>query len=184
MDCSNIATIAIAVLALLFTVGSFWWLNARRGSLTAVVPLVYAFVEGFRLRFPVAVFNSGAVPLLVADLRITISGAGTYEWQTTRTSLMPKPDDGHEFAVPFSVLGRGTATTIAEFGGQYSWLPQPGASHEIRLEALIHGDPEWTELVTFTWWAPPTTRIMDNYIAHRNEPPTTPSTQTGQLPQP
>lgn len=151
MDGPEIAAIAIAVLALLFTVGSFWWLNARRGSLTAVVPPVYAFVGGFRLRFPVAVFNDGAVPLLIIDLRIAISGAGTYEWLTTRTSLKPKGDDGHEFAVPFSVTGRGTGTVIAEFGGDYDWLPQAGASHEIHLEALIDGEADWIELVTFTW---------------------------------
>jgi hypothetical protein len=28
------------------------------GSVAAVVPAMYAFVEGFRLRFPVAVFNA------------------------------------------------------------------------------------------------------------------------------
>jgi hypothetical protein len=181
MDCASyIAAIAIAVLALLFTVGSFWWLNARRGSLTAVVPPVYAFVEGFRLRFPVAVFNDGAIPLLIIDLRVAISGAGTYEWQTTRTSLMPKEDDGHEFAVPFSVKGRDTATVIVEFGGDYDWLPKAGASHDICLEALIHGDAAWTELVTFTWWAPPSDRLMRNYIAHRNEPPSPSDIQDAQ----
>jgi hypothetical protein len=51
MDTADIATIAIAVLALLSTIGSFWWLNARRGSLSVVVPQSYAFVQGFRLRF-------------------------------------------------------------------------------------------------------------------------------------
>jgi hypothetical protein len=173
MSCSDIATIAIAVLALVFTISSFWWLNARRGSLSAVAPPVYAFVEGFRLRFPVTVFNSGAVALLVADLRISISNAGIYEWQTTRTSLMPQPEDGHEFAVPFAVEGRGTTTLIAEFGGDYEWMPAAGASHEIRLEGLLHGSASWIELVRFTWWAPPTDGVMNNYIAHRNEPPPT-----------
>jgi hypothetical protein len=170
MDFADLATIAIAVLALLFTVGSFWWLNARRGSLTAVVPPVYAFAKGFRLRFPVAIFNDGAVPLLIGDLRIAISGAGTYEWQTTRTSLMLKEDDGHEFAVPFSVKDRDTTTIIVEFGGDYDWLPKAGARHDIRLEGLIDGEPSWTELVTFTWWAPPSDRLMLKYIARRNEP--------------
>ena len=109
--------------------------------------------------------------MLVSDLRIVVSDAGTYEWQTSRTSLMPKENDGTEFAVPFSVKGRDTATIIAEFGGDYGWLPKAGASHEIRLEVLIGGDYNWTELVTFTWWAPPSDELMFNYIAHRNEPP-------------
>jgi hypothetical protein len=86
--------------------------------------------------------------------------------------------------VPFSVEGRGTTTTIAEFGGDYDWLPQPGASHEIRLEGLIHGDASWTELVTFTWRAPPTARLMNNYIAHRNERPSPPAQGSQQGAQP
>ncbi len=35
--------VAIALLALVFTVVSFWWLYARRGSITATTPRAYAF---------------------------------------------------------------------------------------------------------------------------------------------
>ena len=166
-----VIALVVSVLAFGFAIASFWWLNARRGSVTAVVPAVYAFVEGFRLRFPVAVFNDGAVALLITDLRIVVSDAGTFPWQTTRTRLKPASDDGHEFATPFSVKGRDTTQIIAEFGGDFDWLPEPGASHEIRLEGMVHPENTWTEFVTFTWWAPPTDRLMNNYIAHRNEPP-------------
>ena len=100
-----VIALVVSVLAFGFAIASFWWLNARRGSVTAVVPAVYAFVEGFRLRFPVAVFNDGAVALLITDLRIVVSDAGTFPWQTTRTRLKPASDDGHEFATPFSVKG-------------------------------------------------------------------------------
>lgn len=163
--------LVVSVLAFGFAIASFWWLNARRGSVAAVVPAVYAFVDGFRLRFPVAVFNDGAVALLITDLRIVVSDAGTFSWQTTRTRLKPASDDGHEFATPFPVKGRGTTQIIAEFGGDFDWRPQPGASHKIRLEGMVHPENTWTEFVTFTWWAPPTDRSMNSYIAHRNEPP-------------
>ena len=40
----------VAVLALLFTVASFWWLDARRGSLQVGQPRAYAFANKPRLR--------------------------------------------------------------------------------------------------------------------------------------
>jgi hypothetical protein len=165
-----VIALVVSVLAFAFTIASFWWLNARRGSVAGAVPPVYAFVKGFRLRFPVAVFNDGAVALLITDLRIVVSDAGTFPWQTTRTKLKPASDDGHEFATPFSVKGRDTTQIIAEFGGDFDWRPEPGATHQIRLEGMVHSENAWTEFVTFTWWAPHADRLMNNYIVHRNEP--------------
>ncbi len=169
MEYPEVAPALIAVFALVFAVFSFWWLNAKPASLSSLSPLVYAFVEGFRLRFPVTVFNKGAVPGIVRDLRIVISGVGTYEWQTTRSSLKPKPDDGHDFAVPIAVGGRSTVTVIAEFGGDYEWLPKAGEPYKIRLEGMVGSRTMWEELTTFTWWSPPSAEAMTHYISHRNE---------------
>jgi hypothetical protein len=166
-----VAAFVISILAFLFALGSFWWLNARRGSVTAVVPQSYAFVEGFRLRLPLALFNNGAVPLLIADLRVDIADIGCFPWQTTRSKLRPGPDDDHCFAKPFSIHGRDTEELIAEFGENSDWLPEPGTMHRLRLEAKVHPSESWCELVAFPWWAPPTTAAMSRYIAHRNEAP-------------
>jgi hypothetical protein len=38
---------------------------------------------------PLAFFNDGAIPLLITDLRIDISEAGCFPWQTTRSKLRP-----------------------------------------------------------------------------------------------
>ena len=165
-----VAAIIISILAFLFALGSFWWLNARRGSLTAVLPQTYAFVAGFRLRLPLAFFNDGAVPLLITDLRIDISEVGHFPWQTTRSKLRPESDDDLAFATPFAVHGRDTKELIVEFGDDDSWVPEPGARHQIRLEAKVHPHESWAEFVTFAWWAPPTVSLMTRYIAHRNEP--------------
>jgi hypothetical protein len=164
------AAFAISILALIFTVGSFYWLNARRGSITAVVPEIYAFVEGFRLRLPLAFLNDGAIPILVSDLRIEIVGVGYFPWQTTRTILRPEENDGSAFATPFTVPQRGTKHVIAEFGDDVSWMPRPGSEHQLRMEARIHPDDGWEEIFSFPWFAPPTEAHMNRYIAHRNEP--------------
>ena len=55
-----------------FGVASFWWLNARKGSIETTRPRAYAFGgsgERLRLRFPFSFFNTGAQALIVGDLR-------------------------------------------------------------------------------------------------------------------
>lgn len=57
------AAVAISLFALAFTIGSFWWLHARRGSLTATAPRVYAFSSNaMRLRLPLVIYNSSVKP--------------------------------------------------------------------------------------------------------------------------
>jgi len=163
--------IVISVLALSFTLASFWWLHARRGSLVAASPETYAFVDGFRLRFPLALFNDGAIPLLVTDLRVEVSELGAVPWTTTRSRLRPESEDEPAFPTPFAVGGRDTKELIVEFGEESDWLPGAGAEHDLRLAAKLHPDDSWHELATFKWWAPPTTDIMHRYITHRNVAP-------------
>lgn len=45
------AATAISVLALVFTIAAFWWLHARRGSVTATTPRVYAFTDAMSCDF-------------------------------------------------------------------------------------------------------------------------------------
>jgi hypothetical protein len=56
----------IACLALTFTIGSFWWLNARQGRLTSFEPHSFAAVAipmQSRVRFPLVLYNTGAKPI-------------------------------------------------------------------------------------------------------------------------
>jgi hypothetical protein len=167
------AALAISLLALAFTIGSFWWLHARRGSLTVTPPRNYAFAEKVRLRLPLAFFNTGAKALIVSDLRLIVEDEPSRKplgWITTRAKLRPESDDGFAFATPFSVQGRATKEVVAEFGDDMGWAPAPGSSHRIRLQARVHPSEEWDDVVAFDWWAPPSTDVMKQYIAYRNEP--------------
>jgi hypothetical protein len=101
-----LVAIVVSLLALAFTIGSFWWLHARRGSLQAARPRSYAFAKKVRLRLPLALFNTGARALIVEDLRILADERRPrppLEWITTRKVLRPEPDDGFAFATPFAV---------------------------------------------------------------------------------
>jgi hypothetical protein len=83
-------------------------------------PRAYAF-EGtgdlLRLRFPLAIFNTGVVARLVGDLRLVIEseqGRPTLRWATTRSQLRPASDDGHAFPTPFGIHGRDSRKLIVE----------------------------------------------------------------------
>lgn len=90
----DITTLVIAVLALLFTVGSFWWLSARAGRLTLATPRTYAYAGPagtLRLRFPLTFYNTGARDLIVEDLRVTSADfPADLRWITTRQASFLK----------------------------------------------------------------------------------------------
>lgn len=175
------AAVAVAVLALVFIVASFWWLNARTGSITATQPRAYAFGGSgaqLRLRFPFAFFNTGARALIVGDMRVVLDsepGRPELRWVTTRDRLRPEPDDGFAYPTPFSIAGRGTREVIAEFEprANLNWSAPSGDKHRLQLQAQIHPKDEWVDLVAFDWWAPPED-TRGQYLAHRNEPTAAP----------
>ena len=168
----DLAALAVALLALGFTIASLWWLHAREGSLEAATPRTYAFAKRVRLRLPLAFFNTGAKSLIVNDLRIALDDEperAPFAWITTRAALRPDSDDGSAFATPFAVEGRSAKELIVEFGDEDEWSLPAGSKHRLRLEAEIHPSTEWVELLTFDWWAPPSEELMDTYLTHRNE---------------
>jgi hypothetical protein len=165
------AATAISVLALAFTITitAFWWLHARRGSLTATAPRVYAFSDAQRLRLPLVFYNSGA-RALVDDRRVVVEDEprpAPLRWVTTRATLRPEPNDGHAFATPFAIQGRSAREAIAEF--ESVWAPVATSSYRLRLQAQVHPSEDWEDLVAFRWWAPPAD-LMKQYLAHRNKP--------------
>ncbi len=166
--------VIIAVIALVFTITSFWWLYARRGVLEAAPPRAYNFDVFVELRLPLAFFNTGARALLVSDLRVVIDDQPEripLAWITTHSGLRPEADDGFAFATPFAVQGRNTREIIAEFGDDGGWTPAPGSRHTLSLQALVYPSEAWIDVTTFEWWAPPSAELMHSYIAHRNAPP-------------
>ena len=70
----------IATLALLFAVGSFWWLHARHGRLKSYAPEAFAGYmkpEEVTIRLPLAIANTGAAPPSSPTYGSTLSPAGT-----------------------------------------------------------------------------------------------------------
>jgi hypothetical protein len=165
-----VAALIVSVLALIFTVGSFWWMNARRGSIEIGRPGTYAFAAStLRLRLPLALYNTGATALIVTDIRFRPQSATDgepYLWLATLSNLRPTEGEPRDFTTPFAVLGRSTVEIVAESEG--SWCPVPGTERWMLIEAKLHPSGDWRVVGQFDWWAPPVGGDVSRYITYRN----------------
>jgi hypothetical protein len=150
---------AIALMALLFTVGSFWWLQARQGKLRSWQPFSWAFGRSpsqVVLRFPLVLYNTGAKPIIVVDLRLsfpTVPGQPSLPWRSTRSKLRPDIDDDLRLPAAFSIPGRQAQQYFIEFGLD-SKDPLPGINlktgqYDVLIEVLLGHKRKWQQLVTF-----------------------------------
>jgi hypothetical protein len=149
----------IATLALLFTVGSFWWLQARQGKLRSYPPHSFAFYlvpTKVRLRFPLVLYNTGPKPIVVQNMKLSFSKHPEVKplpWRTSRSHLMPDADDGPQLPAVFSVPGRQAQQYFIEFGIDAK-DPLPGidlsaSENLVRVEVLLGHKRQWQRLVSF-----------------------------------
>lgn len=122
------ASVIVSASALAFTVGSFYWLQARRGRLKVYPVSTFGGAAAdptFLLRLPIMIFNSGAKPRVVTSLRLRFEGeeSALLECHTFRKSLDPKPGDTEDYFYPYVVPGRDIVTKLAHFrGGNFARL--------------------------------------------------------------
>jgi hypothetical protein len=168
-----LVSLLIACLALTFTVGSFWWLHARQGWLQSFEPHTFAACatrQESRLRFPLVLFNSGAKPIVVQDMRLQFPGieSTVLPWALTRSQLQPGPNDGFALPAVFSILGRTAQQMFIEFGGPFAG-GVPAGDCQAQIDVKLGHREGWDHLLTFTLRA---SRITDpaHFITYSNRP--------------
>jgi hypothetical protein len=166
-------SLLIACLAVAFTIGSFWWLHARQGSLKSFEPHTFAAAatpQQSRLRLPLVLFNTGAAPIVVQDMRLRFPGdqSPILPWVTTRSHLGQASDDTWDFPAVFSVLGRTAQQMFIEFGGSFAG-GVPADDCQAQIDVRLGHREGWDHLITFTFRAG---RITDPhaYITYSNRP--------------
>lgn len=148
---SNWAGVTIAGLALLFTVGSFWWLNARPGRLRSYEPHTFAASDK-TLRIPLVLYGSGPQPCVVRDLRISLptgSQPPRLFWRSTRNQLKPTEGDGHRMPEVFAVAGRSAVQVFVDFSSDDTRDSLPSRPTVIRVQALVGNHKKWRTLLEF-----------------------------------
>lgn len=153
IDAMSYAALAVSLMALLFTVLSFWWLNARRGRLRSYVPTTWAaYVDRERsaIRFPLVLHNTGAVTLVVIGIRLRfVEGGELMAWEWTRTRVDPKADDIEDATAPFSIPGGQTRELIPEFRGAFPGIVPDQRAYPVTIEALSSLDDDWQNILSF-----------------------------------
>lgn len=147
------AALLVSVLALLFTVTSFWWLHARPGRLRVYEPTTWsAFLRKDRsgLRLPLILHNTGAASLVVLSLRVRfIEGGELMPWEWTRTRVDPQADDVQDVTAPFSIPGRDTRELVAEFVGSYPGVVPEQRAYPVAVDARSSVSDDWQEVLRF-----------------------------------
>jgi hypothetical protein len=168
----------VATLALVFTVGSSWWLHARRGRLRAIgEPRSFALSTsgGLLLNLPLVLSNSGPTPVVGINLRLRFEKPGlpeTVPFTATRPGVQPKGDDLRPLATAVVLKGHEAMLICCEFTRRPFPVELAEGELSVTVEALEKrswGKPRWRTLVTFPL------RISKNvvdkqasYIAHDN----------------
>ncbi|WP_156945228.1 hypothetical protein [Arthrobacter sp. I3] len=147
------ASVFIACLALLFTVGSFYWLQARKGRLKLYPVVTFSgYMDAARmvLRLPVIIFNSGARPRVVTALRLAaLDDAGArlvLECQSFRKTISPEAGDREDSAHAYAIAGRQVVTKHAQFNVERLPLFDTRAPVIFDVEALLDHSIEWSRL--------------------------------------
>ncbi|WP_370932919.1 hypothetical protein [Amycolatopsis sp. cg13] len=167
------AALTVSICALVFTVFSFWWLNARPGRLKTFPP--HTFASGPErdgrqsILIPLVLHNTGALPIVVRDLRVVVLGEpamSALRWERTRPRLRGENDA--DLPATFAVPGRSVTQIFAEFDSA-----PPGFQNldrEIRVEAQLGRRARWHHVVTFVLHASAAIQ-PEQYLEYRNEKP-------------
>lgn len=163
----------IAVAALLFTITSFWWLNARKGRLEGYQPPAYAAaVKGdgvLLLRLPLTLYNTGARTRVVHGMRLVLDTEPptTLRWENLRESLHPAEDDFLDFPGPLAIDGRRALQVFPQFTGYVEGGLPEARSYTAQVQTRLDGSDTWQcpVSVTLRFWH---MHAPDTYITYAN----------------
>ncbi|MEV8563636.1 hypothetical protein AB0478_46250 [Streptomyces sp. NPDC051917] len=166
----------VSTCALVFTVASFWWLNARQGHLKAWEPHSFAAIvqcSTARLRLPLVLHNTGPKPIVVQDLILTFPDEPASHlpllWVSSPSRLQPGPDEEAKLPAGFVVGGREAQQLFLEFEAPFSGFVPQARDYKAQIQVRVGHRKGWRPLLTFTLRA---ANIIDpdRYTVYNNAP--------------
>lgn len=152
----NVATVFISVLALMFTIFSFWWMNWRKGKLIVGAPRTYAlYAPGEKdlltVQLPLVFYNNGAATQVIQNLRLRLeqnNRSAVLVFNNTETDLASDKSNS-QWARQFAIEGRKAYSNIFEFYRNPSeFVPSEGKC-KATLERKLYEDLSWREILVF-----------------------------------
>lgn len=150
------APILVAVAALAFAIGSFWWMNGRTGRLTVTgAPASYAATTQsgrLILLFPFVFYNSGPVPYVVRNLRLRFRDEPNgipLSFQRVRSGISPSHAKLEDLSAAFPVRGNEAVRMFCEFERSPVGRAMTAGLHPLLLEGLTDKGDDWRPLLAF-----------------------------------
>ena len=173
----NYAAVTISILALAFTVFSFYWMNWRRGKLLISPPRTYAAIGSqsgkLVIDLPLVFFNNGPIPIVVQNLRLLFPEDKLYVQPLRFIATVEKigTKEGRGFATQFPVRGREAVKMICEFQREPGNLIFKTRVYAVELQAKLDYDERWQTLLTFKLRVnlESMAAINSQFVAHDNE---------------
>ncbi|GLP65751.1 hypothetical protein TUSST3_23710 [Streptomyces sp. TUS-ST3] len=141
----------------MFTVASFWWLNARQGRLKSYEPYSFAGAATPHLtlvRLPLVFYNTGPKPIVVQNLQIRFPDEPAsllpLPWRNSWPQLMPVSEDRAAMPAVFAVDGRKAEQRFIEFGAPFPGFIPQARDYTVTLEGTLGHRKGWRPLLTFT----------------------------------
>jgi hypothetical protein len=159
-------SVFIAILALLFTIASFWWIQVRRGRIVIYPPSTYTgsfTLDKLVLILPLVLYNTGPAPLVVLGLRMTInhkmrdgspaeSALPTTIYRHATPSRLYNPEDGkgsRAYASPFAVEGRKAVERFVEFQWNSAGTTLEHGPYDVIVEVQTAHRRGWRRAMAF-----------------------------------
>jgi hypothetical protein len=178
---ADLASMLIALAALAFTIGSFWWMNVRRGRLRLVgEPRSFAISTsgGLHLTIPLSFHNSGPTPAWATNLRLNYKTPGlppSVPFVATRSGVRPQSGEDRALATQAVLAGRESRVICCEFITRPFECQIPEAEVKAQLEVYevrTWGRARWRTLgevpLRFT------SNVIENQtsygVVHDNQP--------------
>lgn len=169
--------VVVGACALAFTILAFWWLNARQGKLRSYAPHSFAAAVQdttlLLLRFPLVLFNAGAKPIIVQDLRLVFpkkpQSVLALPWRRSSQQLKPASEDVGVLPAVFAVSGRAAREAFIEFGGPFPGFKLEAKDYPVRIEAVLGHKKGWQAILDFTLRAGHIA-FPEQFLAYSNSP--------------
>lgn len=142
--------LGMSFVAIGFTIFSFWWINARRGSLIALSPQ-YVFgrykSSTLAIQLPIVFQNTGAQTIVISGIRVRFVEEDREDLLWVGFSTNPLHGD-LSFKKPV-ILKRFDATEMIIYF-QREKVNNQLKSEKVQLEAIWSGKSSWRVLSSFT----------------------------------
>lgn len=165
--------IVLSILALGFTIFSFWYIHAWPGRIIGFPPTTWAghlARDGVTVRLPVILKNTGAADRVILRVRLVLNHRTkdlVLQSETFRVSLDPGPDDIQDMAAAFAIPRRSVIQHYIEFVGDTTEVLEP-TEYQATLQVEADGKRGWTTVSKFVFRAWHLSTAPDRYITRRN----------------